>query len=64
MMASKDNKSRLEANNRITWLLQTTLRKQINLPNDIFLIEIDDLNEKVEEPFGEYTVCIIHILVY
>lgn len=64
MMASKDNKSRIEANNRITWLLQTTLDKQINLPNDIFLTEIDDLNEKVEEPFGEYTVCIIQTLVY
>lgn len=54
---SKDNKSRIEANNRITWFLKTTLNKSIDLPNDIFVIKFDDLNEK-DDPIGEYTVCI------
>lgn len=58
MMMSKDKKSRIEANYRITWFLQTTLNKNIDLPNDIFFTKYDNLNEKLEEPVGEYTVCI------
>lgn len=61
MLVSKENKCRVEANNRITWFLQTTLNKSIDLPNDIFVIEFNDLNEKIEEPIGEYSVCIICI---
>jgi len=57
MLLSKDNKSRVEANNRITWYLQTSLNKIIDLPCDIFMIEFDELYEKVEEPIGVYTVC-------
>lgn len=57
MLMSKDKQSRVEANNRITWLLQTILDKSIDLPNNIFLIEFDDLDEKLDEPIGEYTVC-------
>lgn len=61
MLVSKENKCRVEANNRITWFIQTTLNKSIDLPNDIFVIEFNDLNEKIEEPIGEYSVCIICI---
>lgn len=57
MLMSKDKQSRVEANNRITWLLQTILDKSIDLPNNIFLIEFDDLDEKLDKPIGEYTVC-------
>lgn len=59
MLASKDSQSRIEANNRITWFLKTTLNKNIDLPNDIFVIEFDDLNENVDEPIGEYYVSIL-----
>ncbi|VVC32288.1 Armadillo-like helical [Cinara cedri] len=54
MLLSKDNKSRIEANNRITWLLKTSLNKSIDLPNNIFIIEFEDFNDKSEEPVGEY----------
>jgi len=57
MLLSKDDSSRVEANNRITWYLQTSLNKTINLPNDVFMNVFDDINEKIEEPIGEYTVC-------
>lgn len=57
MLVTKDKSSRIEANNRITWFLKTTINKSIDLPNDIFVIELDDFNEKTEEPVGEYTVC-------
>lgn len=62
MLLSKDNTSRVEANNRITWYLKTSLDKTIDLPSDIFMIEFDDLNEKVEEPIGEYTVCDLYLI--
>lgn len=61
MLMSKDNKSRVEANNRITWFLKTTLDISIDLPVDVFIIEFDDFNGKVNEPIGEYTVCITYI---
>lgn len=61
MLLSKDKESRVEANNRITWLLKTTLNKSIDLPDDIFVIEFDDLNEKIEDPIGEYNVCSINL---
>lgn len=62
MLLSKDSKTRIEGNNRITWLLQTTLNKSIDLPNNIFIIEFEDINHKSEEPIGAYTVCnIIHM---
>lgn len=64
MMMSKDEKSRIEANYRISWLLQTTLGKSIDLPNDIFLIEYNNLDEKLEEPVGEYTVSIYYYYYY
>lgn len=57
MLLSKDKESRVEAKNRITWLLKTTLNKSIDLPNDIFVIEFDDVIEKIEDPIGEYCVC-------
>lgn len=57
MLLSKDNKSRIEGNNRITWLLQTTLNKSIDLPNDIFIIDYEDFNHKSEKPIGKYSVC-------
>lgn len=58
MLVSKDSKTRIEANNRITWFLKTNLDKNIDLPNDIFVIEFDVLNENKDEPIGEYSVCI------
>lgn len=58
MLVSKDSQSRIEANNRITWFLKTTSNKNIDLPNDIFVFEFDDLNENVDEPIGEYSVSI------
>jgi len=64
MLICKDKKSRVEANNRITWLLQTTLNITIVLPADIFMIELDDLNEKIDEPVGKYTVCNLYILYF
>lgn len=57
---SKDNKSRVEANNRITWFLKININKSIDLPNNIFAIELDDLNEKLEKPIGEYNVYMIY----
>jgi len=57
MLFSKDNKSRIEGNNRITWIFKTSLNRNIKLPNDIFVIEIDEVNEHVDEPIGEYRVC-------
>lgn len=57
MLFSKDKKSRVEANNRITWIFKTSLNRNIKLPNDIFLMEIDEINEYVEKPIGEYNVC-------
>lgn len=58
MLASKDSQSRIEANNRITWFLKTTINKNIDLPNDVFVIEFDDVNENFDEPLGEYSVSI------
>jgi len=63
MLLSKDDKSRVEANNRITWYLQTSLDKTIDFPSDIFMIEFDDLYEKVEEPIGGYTVCYLYLIL-
>lgn len=57
MLFSKDKKSRVEANNRITWIFKTSLNRNIKLPNDIFLMEIDEVNEHVDKPIGEYNVC-------
>jgi len=57
MLFSKDKKSRVEANNRITWIFKTSLNRKIKLPNDIFLMEIDEVNEHVDKPIGEYNVC-------
>ncbi|XP_025200463.1 uncharacterized protein LOC112598268 isoform X2 [Melanaphis sacchari] len=54
MLFNKDNKSRIEANNRITWIFKTSLNKNIKLPNDIFVMEIDEVNEQVDKPIGEY----------
>lgn len=59
MLVSKDSQSRIEANNRITWFMKTTINKNIDIPNDIFVIEFDDLNENVDEPIGEYSVSIL-----
>lgn len=56
-MFSKDEKSRVEAINRITWIFKTSLNKNIKLPNDIFLMEIDEANDQVDKPIGEYNVC-------
>lgn len=65
MLMSKDNKSRIEGNNRITWFLKITLNKNIDLPNDIFVIKFNDLNEIVDNPIGEYTVCIeLYVLIF
>lgn len=61
---SKDKQSRVEANNRITWLSKTILDKVIDLPNDVFLIEFDDFDEKLDEPIGEYTVCNLCIILF
>jgi len=57
MLFSKDEKSRVEANNRITWIFKTSLNRNITLPNDIFLIEVDVINDQIDEPIGEYNVC-------
>lgn len=57
MMFIKDKKCRVEANNRITWIFKTSLNKNIKLPNDIFLMEIDEVNDQVDKPIGEYNVC-------
>lgn len=63
MLLSKDKKSRVEANNRITWFLKTTLDKSIDLPIDIFVIDIDDLSNKIDEPIGEYTVWSFYLIL-
>jgi hypothetical protein len=57
MLFSKDNESRVEANNRITWIFKTSLNKNIEIPNDIFVMEVDEVNEPVDKPIGEYNVC-------
>lgn len=57
MLFSKNNTSRVEANNRITWIFKTFLNKNIKLSNDIFVMEIDEVNEQVDKPIGEYNVC-------
>lgn len=64
MLLSKDKKSRVEANNRITWFLKTTLDKNIDLPVDIFVIEIDHLSDKIDEPIGDYTVCSFYLILF
>lgn len=64
MLFSKDDKCRVEANNRITWILKTSLNRNIKIPNDVFVIEIDEVNEKVDQPIGEYSVCNLYIYVF
>lgn len=64
MLTCKDQKCRVEANNRLTWLLQTTLNKIIDLPIDIFVIEFNGFNEKLEEPVGKYSVRHLYIYLY
>ncbi|XP_022163641.1 uncharacterized protein LOC111029096 isoform X2 [Myzus persicae] len=54
MLFSKDKKSRVEANNRIKWIFKTSLNRNITLPNDIFLVEIEGVNDQIEKPIGEY----------
>ncbi|CAH1714893.1 unnamed protein product, partial [Aphis gossypii] len=54
MLFSKNKTSRVEANNRITWIFKTSLNRNIKLPNDIFVMEIDEVNEQVDKPIGEY----------
>jgi len=57
MLFSKNKTTRVEANNRITWIFKTSLNRNIKLPNDIFVMEIDEVNEQVDKPIGEYNVC-------
>ncbi|XP_015372700.1 PREDICTED: uncharacterized protein LOC107167979 [Diuraphis noxia] len=63
MMFSKDKNTRFEANNRITWIFKTSLNKNIKLPNDIFLIEIDEVNDQVDKPIGEYNKKDLHDMI-
>ncbi|XP_050420715.1 uncharacterized protein LOC126833423 isoform X2 [Adelges cooleyi] len=55
MLMSKDVECQNEANHRMTWLLKSTINKNIILPNDISTIVVDESLDKPKQIANEFS---------